>query len=334
MTSMEHGSLATASVDDLRAGLEVGTPAYVLIDPMLGEPLPDIQYTPDTDMDALQAVRERVWNRPTFIIPLDCNVPLEACKYPYLVALEDGQEDEWLATTLELALQARDEACADGLSGTGAAAMPVGGWLVSSMRSAELTEFLSSLFRPDTEARTRARYLRLPDPRVFEWTQRVVGKARLSAALGRVQRWHTVDAMQRLTTATSLGENSSPLRFSQTEWQKMERGHEAHPAVAMAIGASGCRQLSGDPYERILLALDLADSAARRWPQRFRERRDWQVWIALGLSYGDPAAVDAVRKLMDSPPEDGEPPEPVGFLAEALSAAMCNRPTSDAIQSN
>jgi len=318
-------SFERAQADDLRACIETGTGAYVLVDPIVGEPIPGFEYPDDADLDTLTAAREAIWERPVFVIPVDRRSMLGDMQshYPYLVGLDSGRNDPWLGATLEMALATQAAATRDGLLGEGSATFAIGGWLMSGMRASELTEHLAHLFRPGTEALLRrGYYLRLPDPRTLHWTRRIVGEARLSAALGRIQHWYTVDMRGRLAGLHSLGETAMPLRFTVPEWRELLRGEEAHPAVAMALGAAadGWR-LPDDPYEGASRALDFADAAAKRWPKRFTDPRDRAVWAALCLLHGDPAAYDPVRERLDAPPEQPRA-KPLHRLAGTLDRSL------------
>jgi hypothetical protein len=318
-------SFERAQADDLRACIETGTSTFVLVDPIVGEPMPGFEYPDDADLDTLIAAREAVWERPVFVIPIDRRSMLGdmQSRYPYLVGLEGGRDDPWLGATLEMVLATQAAATRDGLLGEGNATFAIGGWLMTGMRAAELTDQLAHLFRPDTEALLRrGYYLRLPDPRLLHWVRRIVGEARLSAALGRIQHWYTVDMRGRLTGLHSLGETAMPLRFTEPEWRKLARGEEVHSPVAMALGAAvdGWR-LPDDPYEGVSRALDLADAAAKRWPQRLADPRDRAAWAALCLLHGDPAGYDLVRGRMDAPPEEPVA-KPVRRLAGTLDRSL------------
>jgi hypothetical protein len=225
-----------------------------------------------------------------------------------------------------MALAAQAAATRDGLLGNGNTTFRIGGWLMSGMRPAELVEALAVLFRPDTEALSRrGRYLRLPDPRLLHWARRIVGEARLAAALGRIRHWYTVDMRGRLTGLHSPGETAMPLRFTLPEWRKLLRGEEIHPAVAMALGAADDGwPLPDDPYDGASRAFDLADDAAKRWPRRFPGARDRVAWAALCLLHSNPTAYDAVRERMDAPPEQPRA-KPLHRLAGTLDRALRER---------
>lgn len=316
-----------AQTDDLRACVQTGTSAYILVDPIVGEPIPGFEYSHDADLDALRKAREAVWERPVYIVPIDRRCTrIVTAQYPYLVGLDGGRDDPWLGATFDMALAAQSAAIADGLLGEGGAVFAIGGWLMSGMRASELTDALSRLFRPDTDLyQTNAHYLRLPDPRILHWAHRVVGDARLSAALGRIQHWYTVDMRGRLTGLHSLGESAMPLRFTAPEWRKMLLGEDIHPPVAMALGAAlDGWPLADDPYDGVLPALDLADAAAVRWPRRFTEPRDRSAWAALCLLHGDPAAYDAVCERLDAPAEEAVA-KPLRRLAASLDRSLRER---------
>lgn len=312
----------TVRAEDLTACIETGDSAYVLVDPMLGEPLPDIVGTPDTELDALQAAREQAWGRPTLVVALDKAVPLASSQHPYLVCLE-GKSDPWWKVTLDMTHESR-AACLDGgVSGSGGGPIPIGGWLVSAMRDKELVDHLSKLFRLNTTGNTKAKYLRLADPRVLEWTRQVIGGPRLTAAFGRIRHWMTLDALGKPIRLDSPSEQATPLQFSTAEWRTMRRGEDAHRSVCMALGQSMSeeRQLPFSPYDRVLASLDAADLAAKRWPQRFGHPRDRQVWAALCLARDNFADCEKVRGLMAAPSDPDEAPMTVRLLGDDLAEA-------------
>ena len=295
---------------------------HALVDPMLGEPLADIEHPPNADASVAQRTRERVWQRAISPVSLHPKVKLAPARCPYLVEL-DGPQDEWLAHTLHYALKERAQAQRGGLHGSGGAPQRIGGWLTTNLFAAQLAQQLAALLCLDTEARTDARYLRLADARVLDWTRQVLGERRLSAALGRIQTWQFIDILGNLGVIASADEQSRPLRFAQREWASMERGEAAHRAVAMALGEAAASRISlTDPYARVIDGLDSADQAAYRWPPRFTDVRDRHVWAALYLLYGTPDDRVDVRAVMDAAPAPEDEIEPVRELAAALAAAL------------
>ncbi len=165
-------------VQALTGFCQSGTGAYVLIDPMLGEPLPDMVQGVAQDSHALVRAREQTWGRTIFTVSLATGTPLHVSQYPYLVELE-GPSDPWWQTTWEMAAEASLACLAEGVTGEGGGPLPIGGWLISAMGQQALVDALGDLFRLRADAQTRARYLRLADPRVMALVQRVVGTARL-----------------------------------------------------------------------------------------------------------------------------------------------------------
>jgi hypothetical protein len=306
--SLQAADSDNTALQSLLASAETGTPAYVLVDPMLGEPLLDIVHLPGCDLGALTHARERVWDRATFTVELAPDTPLDATQFPYLVELE-GPTDPWWNTTFELAVRASSSCLTDGVEGDGGGTFPIGAWLISSMRQKDLAESLARLFRVNTEARTSARYLRLLDPRVMAWAGRVVGSARVSASLEGIRHWINLDLLGHVAMLESVGEHASPLRFTRGEWRSMEMGEAVHRSICMAIGlmiAEGTPVTLG-LYERAEGALALADHAATRWPDLFKHPRDRQVWAALCLTRGNigvhPAISQWIDELRDSDPE-------------------------------
>lgn len=331
MTTLDSAQQANAE-QALRAGIEAGTPAWVLVDPMLGEPLPGVQYEHSGAPGTARTARERAWRREICVIELHPKVALLPTQYPYLVGLLDAQ-DEWVAHTLALAQAERAQSQCEGMLGEGGAAHRIAGWLTSSLGTEPLAQALGTLMRLQTEARTNARYLRLADRRVLDWTLRVAGVDRFTAALGRIQRWHYLDARGQLRSLASVGEQPQALRFSASEWQLMEHGESVHRVVAMVLGETAAAALPQDAlHDRAFAALNASAQALKRWPQRFTHARDSHVWAALHVLCGEPAGNDELCRMMDAAPEPDEPPEPVRDLALALAETLGLRAAEPSVQ--
>lgn len=145
-----------ADVQSLRASLDPVTPVFVLIDPMVGEPL--LLDLADGYWGDPQTQREAAWQRQVERIALSPRVPLALHQHPYLVQLQ-GIDDPLLELTLDLAHAEQSDAMKDGLDGEGTAAHRIGGWLQSSMHPDQLAKQMAEMFRVSTEAHTKATYL-------------------------------------------------------------------------------------------------------------------------------------------------------------------------------
>jgi len=168
----ESAFTTAASASDLSASMDVALPIFVLVDPMLGEPL----YRVAEVGEGTTATREAGWQRNITPVQLDPSVSLPPHQHPYLVALS-GPDDPLLAETMELAQEERLEAQKNGLDGDGGGAHRIGGWIQSSLHADQLAERLSSMFRVNTTAFTKARYMRQVDRRVLSLLRHVVGDA-------------------------------------------------------------------------------------------------------------------------------------------------------------
>jgi hypothetical protein len=102
----------------LPAQLEPDQPVYLLIDPIVGDFLPQLAFADTDDAESIRAAREDVYGRRIVPIPLAPGIPLPASRHPYLVAMA-AMDDPWLAASQEMALDQHETTCAFGLAGTG-----------------------------------------------------------------------------------------------------------------------------------------------------------------------------------------------------------------------
>ncbi|MCW7537003.1 DUF4123 domain-containing protein [Aquabacterium sp. A7-Y] len=306
------------------------TPIFVLIDPLLGEPLPSAgEHNTTTDW---QREREKLWSRPIAAVELARHVKLAPGLHPYLVELQ-GPDDPWLATTLELAQAERDQVLSGGLDGEGAAAHRIGAWLQSALQIDRLAAQLSPLMRVNTEAPTRATYLRLADRRVMALLRHVVGDAKVAAQFGRLHSWAYLDLQGRLIVLRSAGEETQSLRLSSSEWAVMNEGEAIARTLAQWLGevarraqggaqepaAEVARLSAAELYGSARQALAQAEAAARRWPHRFNRLQDRTVWAALSLLYPERLQTAAIVDLMQQTGSAEDPPEPVRYLHTAIT---------------
>lgn len=312
----------TVDVSEITLPILYGTGSYLLIDPMLGEPLPDIQYEPDQDLANIENARAQAWQRETFTVQLSSPIPLRQAQFPYLVEL-NGPSDPWWEISLNLAVAQRKSCREGGLTGTGGGVLSIGGWLSSACRTSELLNGLADLFHLNLPRVTRASYLRLADPRVLDWTLQVLGRERLSAAIAPIQRWATLDACGKLIELNTSSSPSHKLDFSPGEWKLMERGEHVHRTINILLGQADMEEPAAGPkpYDSVVRALDSTDLAAKRWPYRFPQPRDKHIWAALSLLRGAIDQSPAVQRLMELNPQADEPPESVSQMALPLVTA-------------
>ncbi|HVK93880.1 MAG TPA: DUF4123 domain-containing protein [Noviherbaspirillum sp.] len=325
-TSYKQGYVSLAGMHELRATLDPVTPILVLVDPMLGEPLPDSGATPygaDT-----QSQREALWQRPVRRVELPKNVPLPAHKHPYLIELQ-GISDPLLEETLTLAHAERIAALTDGLDGEGAAAHRIGGWLQSSMHLPQLARTLSLLLQVNTEATTRATYLRLADRRVLALLRHVAGDNRVAGQFGRLQRWIYLDMQGHLTTLQSSSEKPTPLRLNREEWRCMEQGEALHRTMAQWLGEAArmdetdlCHKPAQELYAPVRQSIAAARQAAVRWPHRFTRPIDEVVWAALSLLHPLLPLNEAVQALLAQHGTEDNPPEPIRYLLDEIGTFL------------
>ena len=321
---MQSDCLAT--LVELQENLDTITPIFLLIDPMLGEPLPGGELVA-AGKDA-QPIRAAIWQREIFSIALSQPSPLPVHQHPYLVALT-GLDDPWLDITLELAHAERRTAMEDGLDGEGLAAHRIGGWLQSTMHPSQLAEALAGMFRVKTDAFTNAHYLRLPDRRVLALLRHVAGDTRVIAQLGRLQRWLYLDAYGQLSSLHSTAEDISPLHLSSKEWREMEAGEMLNRTLAQWLGE--CQRRDAVPssripvatlYPRLQQAIAAIKPAATQWPHRFVKVHDQTAWAALNLLHPDFSHNKAVQELMRQRGSEQEPAEPFRYLHQQVSAIL------------
>ena len=324
---METAPLSLADVKNLRAGLDAETPIFILIDPMLGEAL-----TSDApDAADAQAAREAMWQRPVMRIALSPRTALPPHQHPYLVELE-GITDPLLEATLEIAQDEHLQAQNDGLDGEGAAAHRIGGWLQSTMHVPELAEHLSTMLQVNTEAPTKATYLRLVDRRVLALLRYVVGDTLVTQTFGRLQNWAYLDVHGQIATLKTLDETASPLRLDHDQWAQMQAGEMLNRTLALWLGEArrrglgdACNAPAQSLYPSLFNAIARADEATKTWPHRFHQLLDQSVWAALLLL--DPAVehnarVHQLLKNTGVQDDPSEPTEPLRFLHHQITAHL------------
>lgn len=225
------------SIEHLRQSLALGTPIYVLIDPVLGDPLPDVAIPLASSARDVQTERETIWQRLVVPVPLDPSIKLPPAYQPYLVLLTKPS-DHYLELTWEIANGERSKALQGGLDGSGEEIFKIGGWLQTTMPAEQLAAMLGRWMRLKTVVPVVERYLRLGDSRVLALLCHVLSDQALIARMGRLSRWIYLDAYNRKcclenTEAHVASEQWLELPIlSRRQWQDMQRGNLIHAAIA------------------------------------------------------------------------------------------------------
>ncbi len=225
----------------LREQFESGQPLYLLIDPIVGDFLPQLAFSPTHDAEAIRGAREKAFNRSVFSINLSPDIKLPPSHHPYLVEMTSF-DDPWISTSLELATAQNESTWVSGIAGDGWAVAKVGGWLQSAMPADALAAQLAHWMRLDTEVRTEARYLRLADSRVLALLAFVLGRDQVVGTMGGMHRWFFMDAYGRLDSLcnSASGEVANESlrlpRLDERQWQIMQNGAVIHGAIAKAWG--------------------------------------------------------------------------------------------------
>lgn len=282
---------------------------YLLIDPMLGDPLPDM---PPSDGPDFELVRAAAWQRDVVTVELHSSVGLAPWLHPYLVSIS-GLDDPLLEVTLGLAKEEREDRLTDGVIGEGRAAYRISGWLQTSMHMDQLATQLSAMCRVNTEVYTPATYLRLADRRVMGMLRYAVGDMRVSAQFGRLYSWTYLDSIGHLATLRSSSETSTRLRLNANEWRLLDDGAAIHRTIRQWFGEVEGKQLpedlhEADVFQRAGLALTEARILAKQYPDRFQELHDLTVCAVLTMICEGLWQFAGVKELMPLHSELDTPP--------------------------
>jgi hypothetical protein len=287
----------------LRETCEPGTPVYVLIDPLISEPI-ETSANSNVSIAAATECRAEAWERTVIPIPLPATIDLAPACHPYLVALESA-DDPWLGGSFEIADAERLQAGVEGIAGEGVAFHRIGGWLHSSARARDIATALAESFLVRCTVAVKQRYQRLVDRRALGWARCVAGDARLRAVLGPVQRWTYLDAVGSLDEIHRLHESASQLMWLSPEWATFMQGGLVHQTMARYLGEISNRGLSTEPCSarelllRAHTALAGAAAAQRRWPNWFARPQDQTAWGALTLLHGDISTSPHVLQVLE-----------------------------------
>ena len=317
-----------ATLKELQEELNPELPIYILIDPMLGEPLASVTDEIIDSGAAMAASRVAMWGREIIQIELSAKIKLPPTHFPYLVVLE-GLDDPLLQTTLELAHEERNESQEEGLEGEGAAAHRIGAWLQSNMQADDLAKHLASMLDLTSEVFTKATYLRLVDRRTFALVRHLVGDASISKKMDQLQNWVYLDVQGNISALKSGGEAANFIVIKNAQWARLQQGEILNRAMALWLGeAKKLKQnnVSEQPalalYEPLFNALDNATQATSVWPHRFERALDSSIWAALKLLYPTFEKKPTVAQLLQDVGTEEEPPEPMQTLHTQISALM------------
>lgn len=224
-----------------------GAGLYLLMDPLLGDPvLPEVP--PESmSLEALNALRAQAWQRNTHALCLPSKLSMDGAFAPYLVELQSAH-DVWIETSVQWAVQETVH------SWTAEPDQPtphrVGGWLQSPAQGGALAAAMTGWLKLNAATAGQASYLRLADRRVLSLAVHVLGEACVAQALRPLEQWLWLDpqaALLSVSAAAPLADAeadisgdhtaSQPLtRFSHAQWAQMALGPQVHRAMAQAIG--------------------------------------------------------------------------------------------------
>jgi len=295
----------------LQAAIDPLVPVFVLIDPMVGEPLPGFGM-PDVGSDG-KAEREQIWQRDVTPVVLAKTIALPQHQHPYLVQLH-GPADPLLELTFTLADQERRTAQANGLEGEGRAAHRIGGWLQSSMGGSNVAQVISRMCKVSTRIPTTATYMRLADRRVLDLLCHVVGTERVTSQLERIQRWTFLDSFGEPRCIEASAAHGVALTLEGGEWTHMERGPKLHQAIARYLGEPERSSNTIPDYAIVDNALISAAHARQQWPSRFQHDDDEIIWAVLSMLYPSFDRVGTIRKFLDGAVPSSDAYEPIRFI--------------------
>lgn len=230
--------------ETLKAGFDCDQPIYLLIDPIVGDFLPQLVFSGTDDVAAICSIREEAFSLPVFPVQLFADIRLPPSQHPYLVALPSA-DNPWMSDSLDIALAQNKETWLPGMSGNGWGIAKVGGWLQSTLSGEQLAGMLSDWMRLKTEYRTEAKYLRLADSRVLALLAHVLGPDTIIARMGRLRRWSYLDARGQPASLYNPASSEAETEFrtlpklDQAQWKILQNGPLIHGAIAKVLGETG-----------------------------------------------------------------------------------------------
>lgn len=235
-----------------------GAGAFLLIDPMLGDPVVTEAAPASMTRPALNALRTSAWERPTHALQLPARLDMDAAFAPYLVELQ-GAQDLWLEASVQWAVQETLQTWT--AEPEQVTPHRVGGWLQSAASGQALADVLSGWLQLNAAGAGRASYLRLADRRVLGLAVHVLGQDTVAQALHPVQHWHWLDpraALRSISTTESTDQPEQPgqpkapsalVAFSHGQWAHMALGPAVHRLLALAVGAQAMPSDPGGPAQ-------------------------------------------------------------------------------------
>jgi len=274
-----------------------GQYGYLLVDPMLHEPLADI--------DLVAGGCE--------VCPIPINLPqLRKDQWPRLIKLKPSAV-EVLAASVGLALSEQSSPELESREG-----FVIGGWLRSAAEPPALARHLQALMRP-FEPRVGWRYLRLADRRVMEWLWPVLSDLQRQKWLGPITQWWRLDRRCELVAQEKAGaaqaDASQALEpLTPAQWARL---HDCELAQQMLRGwISFAESLPTDYLRQIEKALKSVRLLGVTEPSDIVLMSAYQLQIHPGLCE-HPRVVELVRKAqgIDMPLLDAlaEIPDPEGW---------------------
>ena len=306
----------------LAALLDPGLPVWLLVDPMLGDPLPNAQSPAQDAAEAVQQRRCSAWGRDVRGLHVDAPM-LAPCQQPYLVAMQ-GPADPWLAHTLELSHQELATTREDGLAGTGRGPHAVGGWLQTQASGEALAASLNTLLRLQAPRRTEARYLRMADRRCLDALDALLGRDAWTAKLGFVRRWAWLDGLGHLACAEIDSQPAAqPITFAADAWRDFQLAPLVNPVLARWLGAAPVLASCEMPqaWRQALQALQHARHAAQSHRRHLGHEADVLAYAVLALLHPGFEAAPATQRWLATDPR-GDDFEPLHQHCHALHAAL------------
>jgi hypothetical protein len=241
-------ALAAPQHEALKSQLLGATGLFLLIDPMLGDPV--CQERPQDD-DELAAARDAAWGRATFALEVPPRTALAAPEMPYLVELQ-GRGDIWLADSVQWAVQETVAFWHAAATDDAPVTHRVSAWIETAAAGETLAAQLSGWIRLHTQSPNAGTYLRLADRRVWSLALHVLGAPYVQARLGCIQRWHWLDPnaaccfISQPSAGTPALNAAELTHFTAEQWRLMAQGQAAHRRLA-ALAAERVRPGDSPP---------------------------------------------------------------------------------------
>jgi hypothetical protein len=268
---------------------------YILIDPILGEPL-----GVELEIQSLQRSREAFWQSTIHQITLDKATKLPIQLHPYLIEINDV-EHPLLESLFELAI---DECIANlggGLNDDSGCAHHIGGWIQSKKTPEELCTHMSDLFKLRiSQLHPRLTYLRLADPRVMSLTHYLLGHD-LNKCLQGVLLWSYLTPLGALKVIQP-NEYVGPLELPLSIWKVVRDGEILNRALKCWLESNPDLLNMYDEneiYHQLVEGIHEAHQASFIWKKLLASEADKARWAVTKLCHPSlsPTMVD-LRPLL------------------------------------